>query len=118
MVNNWRLDQFAKRLYGYTLPPQTVVVEQKSEVNLLSGTGNHCDFVAKQTVETTLSRPEIEDFYRDANVSPVMKSHGERVSIFVHFNDEDQQSIPMRFEISVVDFGYEDFWSYWDIRCG
>lgn len=47
--NNQHLQRFADELYNYPLPPQTEVVEQNATVTLL-GNGNHCDFVATQSL--------------------------------------------------------------------
>ena len=62
-INNYRLSNFAVQLFEYALPIQTEVLEKKSDVGLLTGNGNHCDFIARMTVKTALSKKEVEQHY-------------------------------------------------------
>ena len=68
VLNNFRLQQFAKNLYAYPLPPHTEVINRSAKVGLLGGNGNHCDFEARQYMRTALSQEEIEAYYQGVSL--------------------------------------------------
>jgi hypothetical protein len=70
LVNNYQLSKFASNLYDYPLPPRTQVIGRFEEVGL-TGNSNHCDFLAQQTMLTSLSQQEIEEYYADVLFPPV-----------------------------------------------
>src|SRR5688500_7730661 len=75
LYNNWQLDRFARNLYDYPLPPQTEVVNHQAEVGLM-GNGNHCDYVVRQVLLTSLVPEDIEAFYADVML-PAVDNHNE-----------------------------------------
>jgi hypothetical protein len=62
-TNDQLLQRFAQHLFTYPLPPKTRLIHQSAVVGLF-GSGNHCDFYARQTLVTELSRAEVEHYYQ------------------------------------------------------
>ena len=58
-VNSVRLWFFGRDLFEYPLPPRTEELDRKSEVGLLVGNSNHCDYLAERVLATQLTREEI-----------------------------------------------------------
>ena len=63
VVNQIRLVEFAQRVASAPLPPNTARVAVRKEVGLLTGNGNHCDYVTELTLETELSPETIRAHY-------------------------------------------------------
>lgn len=61
-ANDRRLATFAGGLYDYPLPPDTAVVARRSELGKV-GNGNNCWYQAQQSLVSTLSPEEIEQYY-------------------------------------------------------
>jgi len=64
-ANSIRLWFFGQALFEHPLPPQTEELERNSEVGLLVGNSNHCDYLAERVLATRLSRMEIESHFQD-----------------------------------------------------
>ncbi len=121
--NNSQLSRFANNLYNHPLPPQTQVLNQKAEVGLM-GNSNHCDFVAEQTIVTSLGRQEIEAYYAGVELPPVRSAPQGRddfwttglhspVEPIVEFQ-EVRNNGQLVFKLSLVDYGYP---AGFDFRC-
>ncbi|MFI6181195.1 hypothetical protein ACIA8R_37120 [Nonomuraea sp. NPDC051191] len=67
-VNDGKLAGMISRFERYPLPPTTGWVGQGEGSVALRGNGNHCDYLARFTLETGLSVPELEDYYDRANI--------------------------------------------------
>ena len=67
--NNFLLWQFQKQLFNYPLPENTKILTQKSEIGLLQGNGNHCDFEARLTIQSSNSTKAIIEHYRKLKIS-------------------------------------------------
>lgn len=111
-ANNVRLDRFAENLFDYPLPPGTEEVDRQAHVRLM-GNGNHCDFEARRSLLTELSRAEIEAYYRDLTLPAVDSSSHGRIEVQVQFH-ESQQDGRLHFTVELVDVGYPPGF---DIRC-
>jgi len=99
-------------LYDYPLPPETEIVDRQAQVAVLTGAGNHCDYLARQILIAKLTREEIEAYYRD--VRPPSVGSGELNYIKLLF---DEMSLPdgqLRFTIEAYDTNYD---AGFDIRC-
>jgi hypothetical protein len=107
-VNNRRLDHFATHLFTYPLPPKTRIVDTNAVVGLL-GNGNHCDFIATQTLESELSRAEIEQYYRNVTLPGIesdapLEPNG-RVSVHLAFVESSSADIVVRFTTRIAEVG-------------
>ncbi|MEV8635245.1 hypothetical protein AB0395_26665 [Streptosporangium sp. NPDC051023] len=67
-VNDGKLAGMISRFERYPLPPKTEWVGQGEGSVALRGNGNHCDYLARFTLETGLSVPELKDYYDRANI--------------------------------------------------
>ena len=74
VVNNWRLARFSAQLFEYPLPPGAREIARRSEVGLLSGDGDHCDFVATQQLATTLPLAAVRAHYAGLRLRPAIGS--------------------------------------------
>jgi hypothetical protein len=119
--NNWQLHRFASNLYNYALPPQTEVISRYEEVGLM-GNGNHCDYVAKQTMRTRLAKNEVEAYYAEVSLPPVYPNiegvervfRGEPIPVFVNFDNSRLENGWLHFTIELWDYGYS---AGLDLRC-
>ena len=71
LYNRLTLLVFSQRLFGYPLPPDTEVISRQMQVGVLTGNGNHCDFLASMLLRTTLGKQEIEAYYEDVTFPSV-----------------------------------------------
>ena len=121
LYNSWQLNRFAGNLFNYPLPPQSEVISRHAEVGLM-GNGNHCDFVAIQTMRSRLTVNEIEAYYDEVSIPPVnMKNvslepefRGGPRPIFVDFDSSVLEDRWQRLTIRVWDYGYG---AGLDLRC-
>ena len=63
IINNIRLNRFAKQLESCPLPQKTEIVEKKKECGKLSGCGNGMDFFACILIKSDLSLSELNQYY-------------------------------------------------------
>jgi uncharacterized membrane protein YtjA (UPF0391 family) len=63
LVNNLRLAKFEDQLFDYPLPEGAEVAGRSSQVGVLLGNGNHCDFVVEQSLRTVLTVEEVRSYY-------------------------------------------------------
>jgi hypothetical protein len=92
-------------------------MDRHATVGLLTGNGNHCDFVVEQSMTSTLDRREIEAYYRDATLPAVSgesqdAQNGRKVSIW--FDESHSTDGQLRFTLRLADIGYPPGF---DIRC-
>ena len=116
-LNDLRLSAFANNLYTYSLPPDTTVIERHSELSKV-GNGNNCYYRAEQSMVSSLSRIEIEQYYKDVKLPRVSYSViydgpiGTPIS--VAFNESKSNGSNSYFALTILDFGFSDTF---DIRC-
>ncbi len=118
--NNARLDKFSDNLFNYPLPSGTEEEDRYTEMGLLGGNGNHCDYIAGKSLVTELSQGDIEAYYKDVEFPPAVSQSeyarlwGGLIPVRVHFADEPSADGRLCFSISISDIGNPpDF----DIRC-
>jgi hypothetical protein len=102
-VNEMRLARFARSLYEYPLPPDTSVVSRHAEVGLM-GNGNHCDFVAEQTMQSALTQAELEAYYQHV-VLPEASPPGEGAFVAVYFEGRDPATQLSNVRVRTFDIG-------------
>jgi len=108
--NNRTLKNFSNHLFDSPLPPMTKELNRNSEIGILVANGDHCDFRAKMTLETSLSKQEIISFYNKAMPSAKRQS---QVKINIKFHDEKVNN-KLVFDIEILDDGYN---TGFDLRC-
>jgi hypothetical protein len=117
MSNNQRLQRFSDGLYDYPLPPETEVLDKSSAVTLL-GNGNHCDFMATQSLVSKLNRKELEMYYQNVGVPIVSEDslYNQRglVPVRLEFDEINLSDGLIRFTVTAIDAGYP---AGFDIRC-
>jgi hypothetical protein len=117
--NNSRLHKFAGNLFDYPLPPRTEEIDRSAKVGVF-GNGHHCDFVARISLVTELSREEINAYYKDVTFPAVSGQPTEEkpwkglIRVRVQFEDKESIDERLQFTISIADIGYP---SNGDIRC-
>jgi hypothetical protein len=109
--NNRTLKYFSNNLFDFPLPKMTREIARNSEVGILVANGDHCDFKAKMTLETSLSKEEIISYYN--KTMPSAKSQSQ-VKIDINFHDEKTNN-KLVFDIEILDDGYN---TGFDLRCG
>ena len=72
LANNWRLDAFAAQLFEFPLPPGATVQSRHAAVGVLTGNGNHCDFVVRQELATELSIDAVRAHYHALELEPAI----------------------------------------------
>ena len=114
LYNNWQLHRFAGHLFDYHLPPQTEVISTQMDVGL-RGNGNHCDFLARQTMRTRLAAGQIEAYYEEVSFPPVrahnegraLDFQGQPIPVYVDFDSTTFEDGWLNFTIELSDFGYD-----------
>jgi hypothetical protein len=99
--NSVKLYYFGKDLFEYPLPLRTDEVERQSEIGVLEGNSNHCDYLAERGLVTQLTRDEIEAYFQNVEAEILV----------------DKESMPdgrLRVILRRFKFGYPPGW---DIRC-
>jgi hypothetical protein len=71
-VNDLRLSKFSAQLFDHPLPPRSRAVASSSEVGILTGNGNHCDFVARLELASELGIDEVRAHYERLRLSPAI----------------------------------------------
>jgi hypothetical protein len=71
-VNDLRLSKFSAQLFDHSLPPRSRAVASSSEVGILTGNGNHCDFVARLELASDLGIDEVRAHYERLHLSPAI----------------------------------------------
>lgn len=78
------------------------------------GNGNHCDFIATQTMRTMLTVEEIEAYYNEVLLPPVNNHNqgvaepfqGKPIPVFIDFDSTVLENGWQGFTIQLSDFGY------------
>lgn len=71
-VNDLRLSKFSAQLFDHPLPPCSRAVASSSEVGILTGNGNHCDFVARLELASDLGIDQVRAHYERLRLSPAV----------------------------------------------
>jgi hypothetical protein len=71
-VNDLRLSKFSGQLFDHPLPPRSRAVASSSEVGILTGNGNHCDFVARLELASDLAIDQVRAHYERLHLSPAI----------------------------------------------
>lgn len=114
IYNLSRLQRFADPFYAYPLPPQTEEVGRFQEYGILSGNGNHCDFLAQRTLLTALSAEEIESYYLDVGFDAVGPRQSRMafipldglIDVTMQIDNERMTDGRLRVTTKIVDIGY------------
>jgi hypothetical protein len=120
-LNDLRLSAFANNLYDYPLPPSTTIVSQHSELAKL-GNGSNCYYRVEQSMTSTLSRAEIENYYKNVMLPKV--SFGQQwdglygsptvMEIDLDFDEQNSVENVQYFTLELFDVGID---VTLDIRC-
>ena len=68
--NDRRLAHFSAQLFSYPLPPRSRVLSQTAQVGVLTGNGNHCDYISRMELESWLPIAAIEAHYKELQLRP------------------------------------------------
>ena len=68
--NDRRLAHFSEQLFSYPLPPGSRVLSQTAQVGVLTGNGNHCDYISQMELESSLPIAAIEAHYQRLQLRP------------------------------------------------
>jgi hypothetical protein len=111
IYNQWSMYQFARPFFNYPLPVDTIELERYTLIGVLSGNGNHCDFLAVRILQTTLSEDAFRTYYQNVEFPPVQANSKSALwngngtlPVTIHFRSGNSDTV--RLEIS--DFGYTD----------
>jgi hypothetical protein len=77
--HNLQLARVADSLYGRALPPNTVELDRTAYVASIGGSGDACDYVVEQTLQTSLSRSAILTYYQ-ASVASATTPYGRGIA--------------------------------------
>ncbi len=109
--NNFLLKEFSNQLFDQQVSDQTIEINKKSEVGILVANGDHCDFRAKRTFESSLKQEEIKEYYQDLYLSSANKKSKMKVELEIL---ESRLNV-ISYRITILDGGYP---AGFDIRCG
>lgn len=110
VVNSWRLARFSAQLFTHPLPPGAREIGRRTELGLLAGDGNHCDFVATQELATTLPIEAVRAHYARLRLRPAIGAGTGRLEIEVAPHAAGGGVVV----VTAVDAPYEDIF---DLRC-
>ena len=71
-VNEWRLARFGAQLLNAPLPAHTREVARAADVGVLTGNGDHCDFVVSRALESSLSIDSLEAHFAALVLRPAI----------------------------------------------
>lgn len=113
MVNDIRLKQFEAQILAMSQHPSIRVISAQRQVGILTGNGNHCDYVVSLDIETHLSEETVRRHYETLPLSRAVpgQSDGEiTVAVF----SERSTSTPSRYVVEITDAPNE---TSVDVRC-
>lgn len=105
-ANNLRLSRFASQLKRYPLPEGARVISESRAVGVLTGNGDHCDFVATRRIHSSLSLEQIEAHYAKLDIQPAI-SGGAGAGLPILEVERERSGTPQTFHIKIVDAPYE-----------
>jgi len=82
-LNNYYLSRFEKQLFDFPLPTGTVTLKKNSKIGVLTGNGNHCDFVASLEIKTDLTVAQIEGLFKNMTIKPAVSGSSTQQGIIV-----------------------------------
>ena len=110
VANNFRLAAFADQLHQYPAPPGARVSAEGAEVGVLTGNGDHCDYIATVIVEPyePVSRAEVERYYAGLQPrSAVPGGDGDHVRLSVEATLRESvafgDSLPPLYIVQLID---------------
>ena len=78
VLNSFYLWKFEKQLYNYPLPSGAKILKKNSNIGVLMGNGNHCDFIAYVELETSKSILDIEEHYKNMTILPALSNRAQQ----------------------------------------
>jgi hypothetical protein len=107
VVNNWRLDRFVAQFVDN--PPEGArVTLQRRQVGILTGNGDHCDYVVDFQVQGALSAEAIVEHYRGLPVESAVVGESAEMGLSIEKVAEG------RYRLNATDATYM---SALDFRC-
>ena len=103
-----KLQVLTSRLKDYPLPPNAKVIKIESSMWEHTGNGDYCHYRVLQTIETSLSRADIEAYYTDA-VIPGINEGGYTQPILLDFPEQQPIGDLLLFTAQVKDMSERAF---------
>lgn len=72
LANNWHLHRFAAQLFEYPLPTGAAEVSRRADVGVLTGNGDHCDFIARREIRATLPLEAVRTHFEPLALRPAI----------------------------------------------
>jgi hypothetical protein len=109
-VNEWRLTRFGTPLLDAPLPVHTREVARTAAVGVLTGNGNHCDFVVSRQLESSLPIDSLEAHFATLPLRPAISggAGGGLRAIEIHLDSSHY------FTVTAIDAPYTGIF---DPRC-
>lgn len=85
IINDFRLNNFAKQLKEYPLPDKTYIVEAQSVCGKLNGNGNGMDYFACILIKSELDIDKIKEHYSNAVLRPARRGKDHKVKVMVDY---------------------------------
>jgi hypothetical protein len=92
-LNNMRLDKFSGQLFNYSLPEGAIIISQESKVGVLTGMGNHCDFIATMTIKGSLNIEKVKEHYAELKINPAVGESDAEQHLEIEQLSKDEISI-------------------------
>jgi len=92
------------------MPPSTRELSRDSKVSVQVANGDHCDFKAERTFETTLTKEEIMDYYKDASIQSAKGISKVKIKVIL----KEAEHGKLIYRIVALNDGYS---ANFDIRC-
>ena len=83
-IHNYYLYKLDKRFNTIQHPPKSELIEKVSEVGLF-GNSNHCDYAIGEFRRSSLSKKDIEEFYKNKTIGSLSQGP---ISLEVYFIDD------------------------------
>lgn len=113
VVNNLRLGQFERQIQSLPLPPNSSVALIRSQVGVLTGNGNHCDFSVELELSAPQSLAELQSHYQSVVLVPAIPggAGGGLPALEVSPSAHGEDST---YVVAAIDAPYEGIF---DVRC-
>ncbi|MBX2859415.1 MAG: hypothetical protein KTR17_12200 [Cellvibrionaceae bacterium] len=108
ILNNFYLWSFSSQIFDYPLPKGVEIISKSSEVGVLTGNGNHCDFVASLEVRSSVPIENIKSHYSNMTIQPATTGSSTEQGLSVELIS------PSVVKIEIWD---APGWSGFDFRC-
>jgi len=109
-ANEWRLARFGAQLLDVPLPRDTRETSRSSAVGVLTGNGDHCDFVVTRRLDSALPIDSLRAHFANVHLRPAIAGGADGGAPEIEIRADSAR----HFTVTAVDAAY---YGIFDLRC-